>query len=63
MRELAEGKCKVSVRTDGSVNAADLCARFGGGGHPMAAGCTLNADPDIAALLMQAALNEAWPET
>ena len=63
VRELAEGKCKVSVRTDGSVNAAELCARFGGGGHPMAAGCTLNTDPEIAALLMQAALNEGWPET
>ena len=62
VRELAEGKCKVSVRTGGSVNAAELCARFGGGGHPMAAGCTLNTDPEIAALLMQAALNEAWPE-
>ena len=29
----------------------------------MAAGCTLTTDPEIAALLMQAALNEAWPET
>ena len=62
VRELSEGKCKVSVRTGGEVNAAELCARFGGGGHAMAAGCTLNADPEIAALLMQAALNEAWPE-
>ena len=63
VRELAEGKCKVSVRTGESVNAAELCARFGGGGHPMAAGCTLNTEPEIAALLMQAALNEVWPET
>ena len=62
VRELSEGKCKVSVRTGGSVNAAELCARFGGGGHPMAAGCTLNTDPEIAALLMQAALNQLWPE-
>ena len=62
IRELEEGRCKVSVRTDGSVNAAELCARFGGGGHPMAAGCTLNTDPDIAALLMQAALDQVWPE-
>ncbi len=62
VRELAEGRCKVSVRTDGTVNAAELCGRFGGGGHPMAAGCTLNTDPEIAALLMQAALNEIWPE-
>ena len=62
VRELEPGKCKVSVRTGTSVNSAELCARFGGGGHPMAAGCTLNTDPEIAALLMQAALNEAWPE-
>jgi len=62
VRELEEGKCKVSVRTGSSVNAAELCARFGGGGHPMAAGCTLKTDPEIAALLMQAALDEIWPE-
>ncbi len=62
VRELSEGLCKVSVRTGGSVNAAELCARFGGGGHVMAAGCTLRTEPEIAALLMQAALNEIWPE-
>ena len=62
IRELEEGKCKVSVRTSTRFNSAELCARFGGGGHPMAAGCTLNTDPEIAALLMQAAINEAWPE-
>ena len=62
VREISEGECTVSVRTGGSVNAAELCARFGGGGHPMAAGCTLNTEPEIAALLMQAALNEIWPE-
>ena len=61
IRELAEGECKVSVRTGGTVNAAELCARFGGGGHPMAAGCTLHTDPEIAALLMQAALDQLWP--
>lgn len=34
-------KVKVAVRSDGSYNANDLAARFGGGGHPRAAGCTL----------------------
>ena len=34
-----EDSCRVSVRTVGSVNAADLCAVFGGGGHARAAGC------------------------
>lgn len=34
-----DGICRVSMRTDGSVNAAELCALFGGGGHARAAGC------------------------
>ncbi len=63
VRELENGKCKVSVRTGSSVNAAELCARFGGGGHPMAAGCTLNTDPETAVTQMHAALDEIWPET
>ena len=49
------------MRTSPAFNAAELCARFGGGGHAMAAGCTLNTEPEIAALLMQAAVDEAWP--
>ncbi len=61
IRELEEGKCKVSVRTSENYDSSELCSRFGGGGHRMAAGCTLNTDPDIAALLMQAAIDEAWP--
>ena len=62
MRERRDGTYKASVRTHNPVDASAICARLGGGGHPMAAGCTLNTDPEIAALLMQAALNEAWPE-
>ncbi len=42
MRERAEGGFKVSVRSDSNVNAAEFCARFGGGGHAAAAGCTVN---------------------
>lgn len=37
---------RASVRSAGSFDAAELCARFGGGGHEKAAGCTLFA-PDI----------------
>ena len=32
--------CKISVRTVLPYNAHDICARFGGGGHKMAAGFT-----------------------
>ena len=41
MREKENGVFKVSVRTDRSVNAAEFCALFGGGGHAEAAGCTV----------------------
>ena len=33
---------KVSLRTDGSLNATKVCALLGGGGHKAAAGATMN---------------------
>ena len=43
IRELtSENDCKVSVRTGSSINANSVCAHFGGGGHPMAAGFSLD---------------------
>lgn len=41
MREKEEGVFKISVRTNGDVNAAEFCEKFGGGGHSAAAGCTI----------------------
>lgn len=41
IREREPGVYKVSLRSKQRVNVADLCARFGGGGHKHAAGCTL----------------------
>ncbi len=41
LRELAEGDCKISVRTSGGLNATRVCALLGGGGHAAAAGCTV----------------------
>ena len=32
---------KVSLRTDGSLMANEICSLFGGGGHAAAAGCTI----------------------
>ena len=37
---------KISVRTEGNIDAAHICRRFGGGGHTNAAGCTLFGDID-----------------
>jgi len=53
-------RCKVSLRTDGAVDASLLCARFGGGGHRMAAGCDLPLPPRETAEAIRAAVEEAW---
>ena len=44
IRELAGGACKLSVRTDATLNATKVCALLGGGGHAAAAGCTVDMD-------------------
>jgi len=41
IKEIDENSSKVSLRTNGVVDANEVCARFGGGGHKMAAGCTM----------------------
>jgi phosphoesterase RecJ-like protein len=41
IRELEKSVCKVSVRTQPEVNANEICSQFGGGGHAMAAGATV----------------------
>ena len=51
---------KVSLRTDGGVDASRVCARFGGGGHKMAAGCELPLPPRETAEAIRAAVEEAW---
>jgi phosphoesterase RecJ-like protein len=42
IKEKEAGQYKISVRTNGGINASDICARFGGGGHAAAAGCQLD---------------------
>lgn len=41
LREKNNGKFKVSVRTTDELDASDICANFGGGGHKAAAGCMI----------------------
>ncbi len=42
LRELPEGRVRLSLRSKGKVNVAAIAARLGGGGHENAAGCTLD---------------------
>lgn len=42
LRELPEGRIRLSLRGKGNVNVASIAERLGGGGHENAAGCTLD---------------------
>lgn len=41
-REIGQNSFKISLRSRGRVNVAEIAARFGGGGHAYAAGCTVS---------------------
>lgn len=58
IRELDDNKCKVSVRSQKVFDSSALCARFGGGGHKMASGCTIEADPDETLKMLVSAISE-----
>lgn len=59
IREVDETHCKVSVRTNGIVNANRICKQFGGGGHAMAAGCSMEKGCLEAAELLADAIERA----
>ena len=52
LKESAADETKVSMRTVPGVDATQITATFGGGGHQRAAGCTILAPPDRAAALL-----------
>ncbi|MDQ6772553.1 MAG: bifunctional oligoribonuclease/PAP phosphatase NrnA [Candidatus Dormibacteraeota bacterium] len=61
-KEVTGTLTKISVRTRGPVDAAALCARFGGGGHVRAAGAEIHRPLDEAAEQVLAAAREAIAE-
>lgn len=60
IRERDNGSSKVSVRTGRDVSSSDICAVFGGGGHAMAAGCTIDCPPEKARGMLLAVIDEVW---
>lgn len=62
IREVATGRVKISLRSGYNVNSSEVCAQFGGGGHPMAAGCTMACTPDEAREKLVEAVLKAWKE-
>ncbi len=61
IRDWPGGASKVSVRSGPSFDSCALCARFGGGGHKMAAGCNIPVPPLQARELLLQAIDEVWP--
>jgi len=63
-REMDTGRIRVSLRSRESVNVAEIAQEFGGGGHRMASGCTLNLPlPEAETALVQAAQSALSPLT
>ena len=60
IRDYPGGHSKVSVRSGSEFDSCALCARFGGGGHKMAAGCNLPVPPLEARERLLAAVDEMW---
>lgn len=56
LRELANHRVRLSLRSKGQVNVARIAERFGGGGHQHASGCTLDGPlPDATEMILEVA--------
>ena len=62
IRELKPGECKISLRTAADLNASNVCARLGGGGHAAAAGCTVHGSVEEAERAILAAIDAEMAE-
>ena len=58
LKERPEGGFKVSVRTGENVDASEVCAVFGGGGHKRAAGCMIKEPLQQVILLLEKRFEE-----
>lgn len=63
LRENDDGTTRVSLRSGKRVNVSEIARLFGGGGHAMAAGCTIKAGPETALTMLippiEAALDQS----
>lgn len=58
-RATADGKTKVSLRSNGAVDVNEIAARLGGGGHPRAAGAVIGGSREAAAAAVLALVKTA----
>ena len=62
IRELPDGRSKCSLRSTPRVDSSAICAVYGGGGHHMAAGVTLDCSPREAEKLLLEAAEPRMPQ-
>ena len=56
LRQMPSGKLRVSLRAQEPWDVAAVAASFGGGGHKLASGCSLDGPPEAAIAALLAAL-------
>jgi phosphoesterase RecJ-like protein len=59
LRELGNRRVRLSLRSKGRISVAQIAEEFGGGGHPHAAGCTLEGPLHAATDVILRRLREA----
>lgn len=57
VRETDSKVCKISMRSK-NIDIAEICSKFGGGGHKFAAGCTIKSSCDDAVKKLLAEINK-----
>ncbi len=58
LKEIADNKTKVSLRSTDSINVAEIARQFGGGGHQNASGCVVDAPLDHAVRVLAKAIGQ-----
>lgn len=60
VREQPGGESRISLRSSPEVDCSAICSVFGGGGHAMAAGCTIQSSPEKAKRVLLDVIDEVW---
>ncbi len=60
LKELAPDLCKLSLRSAPPVDSGAICTMLGGGGHKLAAGCTIRGDIETSLSKVMKAIDEVW---
>lgn len=63
IREVSTDHYKISLRTNGTLNASTVCGKLGGGGHPAAAGCKISGKLDEVKDAIMQAITDTKHET